>query len=433
MKVNGNFILLWQGLTTSSLGTFLFNIVGVLWLVKVADSASVVGLLFLAAGIPAAIVTPLGGVLADRFSRRNIIVLADLCNGLVVLCFAALFYFSDSVSLLITWLFITQIVLGINMGIFGPAYVALLPNIVSTDRLAAANMVMSSTVSVTHLIGKGFGGLFFTLLGAPLVMLITGISFILSALSEGFINLPKTPVPKKDDAALLDTHTVGTLATIVLELKQGVDAIVEQKGLVNVFCLCVGVLWCLSVPMVTLPFLVEYHFDQDLAWYGYFMASLSIGLIIGSVYAGRQFHQLTGLNSRTGLLMVFVIILPLLCIGLAFIDNVYQALPLLFFMGISQGFSNIIIITQIQLMTQNRLRGRVMSIFITLNSFVYPFSAFLGGVLIDVLDKNVMLVQGLSGLVGCLLIYPLLMNKALWEYVGGSAKVRDTRSLILHS
>ena len=67
---------------TSFLGANLFNLVGVLWLVEVANSASMVGVLLLIGGLPVAICAPLGGVIADRYSRRNTIVWVDVCSGL---------------------------------------------------------------------------------------------------------------------------------------------------------------------------------------------------------------------------------------------------------------------------------------------------------------------------------------------------------------
>ena len=93
--------------------------------------------------------------------------------------------------------------------------------------------------------------------------------------------------------------------------------------------------------------------------------------------------------------------LPLWCMSLAFIDNIYSAMLPIFFISFSlQGICGTFIATQIQLTTPTDLRGRVMSIYMMMGSFT-AVSGFLSGMLIDVLDKNVGLVLGVSGIVGC--------------------------------
>ena len=91
MRLNKDFLLLWQGLLMSTLGVFLYNMLGLLWLVETVGSASLAGL-FMLVGVFTAAFTLLAGVVADRYSRRNILVISDMASGITLLTLAALFF-----------------------------------------------------------------------------------------------------------------------------------------------------------------------------------------------------------------------------------------------------------------------------------------------------------------------------------------------------
>ena len=177
MKNYRNFFLLLQSFAFSAFGNYLFNVVAVLWLIDVADSASLVGLLMLVGGIMTTICLLFGGVVADHFSRRSILIWVGFNKGLAILGLATLFFLSNSVSFRITGMFIAQIILGMSSGFTTPAYQALLPDILSTNRLAMGNGMLHASASISQIIGTGLGGLLFVLLGAPVILIITGISF----------------------------------------------------------------------------------------------------------------------------------------------------------------------------------------------------------------------------------------------------------------
>jgi MFS family permease len=420
MNLSRNFLLLWQGLTTSSLGTNLFSMVSVLWLMEVANSASLVGLLMLALGISTAVFTPIGGVLADRFSRRNILVVVDLCSGLTILILAGIFILSDTLPVLIIGLFATQIILGVCSSIFMPSVLSLLPNILPGSGLAVGNAVMNITMSVTQVIGRGFGGLLFSLMSSPLLLIITGVCFLVSAVSELFIQTNVINEPVEPPKNVEKTSSI--VSNVFKEIAVGVNYILANKGMVKVFFLQVGLIWCLSTLTINTPFLVQYHFSQSPAWYGYLFASLSMGLIVGSIFAGKQFNRLTGFGSRVQLSMCSLVAVPLPCIGLTFTSSVYTALPLFFLQGVFQSIGYVTIITLIQAATPDNLRGRVVSLITMISAIVFAGSSSMVGFLIDAVDKDVILVQWLLGIVGCLLIYPVLINKHFFHFIRYSPK-----------
>src|SRR6056297_2290353 len=152
------------------------------------------GLLAMTAMIPGVVLGPLGGTMADRWSRKLIIVLGDVANGVLIITIAALMFLApEATELIITLLFIEAAVGGVVMAAFRPAISAAIPDLVPESKIEAANGLYQSSFQVSMLIGQSIGGLLFRVLGAPLVMLIDGITYLFSALSESFIELPHRP------------------------------------------------------------------------------------------------------------------------------------------------------------------------------------------------------------------------------------------------
>ncbi len=421
--INRNFLLLWQGLAISTLGLSLLNVVGVIWLVEQGHSASVVGLLLIAYGLPMAFSMLLGGALADRFFRRAILVVADFCNGLVLLGVAGLFWLVDNASILVFGFFILQIILGTLAGFFMPAANALLPDILAERFLATGNAVIGSTFSVSNVLGRALGGILLLWLGMPVLLLIMGILFLLSALSEALIQVDSHL--RDTSVASIETPFEGVVHRIVEETHQGWNYVRNHPGIGRILFLQGGLFWCGGVLMVTAPFLVEARLHQSVTWYGYLLAALSCGMVIGALIVGWWFQQSRGFYNRPIVLMLTLIITPLLCFSIAFQTHPYLALSLFFLVGGCYGTANVTLMTQLQTIVPNRIRGRVISIYLLISFVVYPLSGFIGGLILDGLDGNVVLVQWLSSLVGAVMLYPLLASQALWDMMRNSVALVD--------
>ena len=191
---NRNFVLLFQGQFVSQIGISLNLIALLFWLKHATDSATLMGLLSMASMLPGVLLGPFGGTVADRISRKLIIVVGDVLNGVLVVTIAVLmFTLPDGTDLIVTVLFIEAIVAGTVMAVFRPAVSAAIPDLVPESKIEAANGLYQGSFQAALLIGQAIGGLLYRVLGAPLVMLIDGISYLLSALSESFIDLPHTP------------------------------------------------------------------------------------------------------------------------------------------------------------------------------------------------------------------------------------------------
>ncbi len=137
--LNRNFFLLWQGQLVSNLGSQAFLIAAMYWTMQATGSASLMGMLMMASALPTVLLGPVGGTFADWYSRRTIIIAADLLSGICVLLLAILFFLNLPADLTVIGVFSAVIMLGIVKAFFQPAITAAIPDLVRKDKVAAAN------------------------------------------------------------------------------------------------------------------------------------------------------------------------------------------------------------------------------------------------------------------------------------------------------
>ena len=155
-----------------------FNLIAILALLRSigADSASAFGGALIVKALPSVVVTPWAGDLADRFSRKGIMLMSDVLRAFVVFgLFIVLWY--PSVPLVYA-LMVLQAALA---GFFEPARSALLPDIVKPEELTAANALGAATWSAMLTIGTALGGIFTAFLGWKLALVVDIGSYLLSA------------------------------------------------------------------------------------------------------------------------------------------------------------------------------------------------------------------------------------------------------------
>ncbi len=173
---NANFRRLWIGTIVSQLGDW-FNTIALYTLVDtLTGSAMALGAVFLFKLLPWALVSPLAGVLVDRYNRRRTMIVSDLLRAVVVLGFI---FINDSSQVFLVYVLIAaQVVLG---SVFLPAKSASIPNITSDSELLTANALSSASWSVMLALGAGIGGLATEHFGADVVFILDSLTYIFSA------------------------------------------------------------------------------------------------------------------------------------------------------------------------------------------------------------------------------------------------------------
>ncbi len=194
LRENRNYRFLWFGQIVSLLGDW-FNLVASASLVGLlTQSGLAVGSVFVVRMLAPFVVNPIAGVVADRYSRKRILITADLLRAASVLCFL---FVRDAGDI---WLLYSLIALQMALsGFFDPAHTSMLPDVAGPKQLGAANAVSSATWSVMLALGAALGGLFSGTFGMYPAFVLDAFTFLLSAALLAQIRIPKRPASELGD------------------------------------------------------------------------------------------------------------------------------------------------------------------------------------------------------------------------------------------
>lgn len=176
VKKNRDFRFLWLGQVVSLLGDWFNLIASASLITLLTQSGLAVGGLFVVRMLAPFLISPLAGVVTDRYDRRRLLILTDLTRAVTVLGFLFVRRPED------VWILyaLTAVQLGIS-GVFFPARNAILPDIVEEEELGTANAISSATWSVMLAVGAALGGLVAGGWGLYPAFVIDSLTFLLSA------------------------------------------------------------------------------------------------------------------------------------------------------------------------------------------------------------------------------------------------------------
>jgi DHA3 family macrolide efflux protein-like MFS transporter len=410
--LNRNFLLLWQGQAVSQLGNQASAVATAFWALQVTHSATLMGLLVSAASLPVVLLGPIGGAVADRVSRKRIVVVADALSGLAMLALA-LTMLSGRASrpTLVTLLFAVSILMGVLRAFFMPAIQAALPSLVPTERLAGANSLNQLTIQGSQLLGQGIGGVLYALLGAPILFLIDAVSFLVSACSASFIRLPDR---KPEPAPARAVEASGTLARFRADLGAGLAYVKGRRGLLGFLIAASSFNFFVMPIAVLLPIYVQDKLGAGAAWYGYLLAATSVGSVLGFVCGGAL--RFTG-TARGRFVLTMMVLAPMPFLAIGFVTSRPLALVLSGAVGAMVAGINVYVMTALQATTPEALRGRVLGLMGTLASGLMPIGSALGGVLGDLTHHNIPLVYVGCGLSSLALTVALAVRPAVFEFL----------------
>jgi MFS family permease len=380
LLTNRNFILLWQGQFVSQAGNQAFAVAMIYWLMQETGSATLMGLLMMISILPGIVLGPIGGAVADRHSRKHIIVFADAFRGIVVLGFAVLLLAIPQATMLtVVMLFAVVLFKSIAGAAFQPAVAAAIPDMVRPEKVAAANSMNQFSIQTAVLCGQVAGGILYRCLGAPVLFAIDGASYILSAISEAFIRIPESkPVDVASGRAALAKYGADAV--------EGLRHVWRHSGMRNLLITAAAVNFLAMPVIVLLPFFVSLTLQQGAEWYGFLLAAMGAGALLGYAAVGLG----TIPAPRRPLIIAACFISVSLSISmLAVVSKPVYALYLFVALGLCTGVINVLVVTTFQVGSPPRLRGRILSVVYTLSSAVSPLGMAVGGILGDATGMNI--------------------------------------------
>lgn len=392
-KFNRNFFFLILGQISSLLGNFTLKFALSMYVLDRTGSASIFAGLLAMAMLPTILLSPLGGILADRANRRNIMVALDLLSGLFVLGACLLLPYGHDIFVIGALLVVLSI-----LGAFeSPTVQACVPQMLSGDRLIKGNAAVSQVAAAASLITPFSGSIFYSAFGIKPVLYVAVICFFITAFLECFIRLeyPKASHDMKVGAMIKEDFSVSMRFLCS-----------EQPDILKLLLLAALVSFFVAgTAIVGYPFLVRNVLGLTAEYYGMAESVMGMAAILGSALVGifaAKFHPryLAGVFVSFGICLIPAGLAFLLPIG---IWGQYVLLLAMFFacqFGCSVFSSYAISI--IQTRTPEHLMGKVMSYVFTLSMCVQSIGQIAYGALFDLFFDSPCLVLLPSGVIICI-------------------------------
>lgn len=375
-----NFTLLILGQASSLLGNGALRFAVSMYVLDATGSAGTFSLIVALSMLPMIVLSPLGGVLADRADRRRIMVALDALSGLTVLLGALTLALGGGLAA-VGVLLIALSVLG---AFESPTVQACVPQMLSGENVLRGNAAVSQVQAVTSLVTPFLGAAAYSAFGLGSVMLAAAACFFLTALLECFIRLGYTPRGAKG----------GVLPTVRNDLAESARFLRrEQPDVLKLLLLSGAASMFLSgVMVVGYPYLVRTTLGLSSAHYGVAESTAGVAAILGSVAAG--FMSVRGaawMRRMLGMSGVAVLVAGVgFALGLGAEFVVLVAAFSLSNMACS-AFS-VCAMTAIQRRTPESLTGKVMAFVYTLSLCAQPLGQLLYGALFDALPPAWVLI-----------------------------------------
>ena len=375
---NKNFILVLIGQIISLFGNAILRFALPLYLLNETGSAALFGVVSASAFLPMLLLTPIGGIIADRVNKRNIMVILDFFTAFLVLAFG----FSLHRMNLVLLISIALILLYAIQGIYQPTVQASIPFLVPQQSIMQANAMVNLVNSVSSLIGPVIGGTLFAGFGITPILSVSGGCFFFSAVMEIFIRIP---LEKKESSC-------GIIKTGYSDLRSSLRFILKEKPeILKISLIIAGInLFLTSCAMIGIPSVIMMHMgfaaENANRFYGYTQGFMGAGSLLGGILAGALAAKVKAHNSPLTFFLCGATLLPMAAaLSLPVSHNMSCILILAgsFLMMTFAAFLSIQFMSYLQLLTPSDIVGKVISCAMCIGMCATPVGQAVYGVLFE--------------------------------------------------
>lgn len=368
------FRVIYLGAFVSSIGTWMQNVVLGALAYALTESAVFVGIMMLAQLGPLLLFSTLGGMLADGFDRKKLLITLTAFEG-IMSALLGIVALSDEPSKVVLVGIVTLI--GIGNALYAPVFSALLPVLVPREDIGGAISLNSVQMNGSRVVGPAIGSLLFASFGAGWVFMLNALTYLGVILVLLRLTLPPPP-----DSGSQGWH----------RLVGGI--IVARGNRVVAHCLVmIASFSLLCLPFITqMPTIADRHLgiDPESTAYGMLYAAFGSGAVIGALSIGTLFAQSDKKTLSRRATVVFAVMLT--------IFGLLRNAPAAYVVVAVLGIAYFAVITSLSTVLQEEIddadRGKVMAIWIMGYGGVVPIGGLIGGWLMDKTSIEAVLIAG---------------------------------------
>jgi MFS family permease len=376
IRFGRNFWILFWGKVVSQLGEGIFNIALPWYILKVTASATAMSTYYVIGNVTCGLALLILGKMIDRWKKEKIMYVTDYVRGIYIL-FLLLMVFVD-LPYKFLWIYLGAVITYVSSGLFNPASMSILPSILEEEKLAKGNSLLAIVDNTISILGLAVGVAVYEALGIRLVFLITGIAYIISAITEMFIHPDRRVNLEKVQ------QKSGT--------KEGIKYLLQNKKIL--FIILFALTWnyiYISIYSIYIPYIFNVVYKTTLAAVATIQVAMSVGLLIGAAMA-LKFNIKDSLYSNLTKVVivqfpVFLLLPFIILMHDTFISSAYFIVGvfafLFFILGMTVAVVNVNISVILQTETKSEFLGRIYSLKSLGSMISMSAGMFLGGIMIE--------------------------------------------------
>ena len=385
-----NFSLLIAGQASSLFGNCILDFALSMYVLEITGSATIFASFLAVAMLPTILLSPLGGVIADRANKRNIMVILDFATGITILISAMMIDRANNLVIICITLIIQSI-----LGAFEtPTVQACVPQMQKGDNIVRGNAIVNQINAISTFVAPFIGSLLYTSFGLKPVMFAGVFCFLLTAFLECFIKLDYKP----------EKSSCGIFQIVKGDLIDSTRFICRERPAIFKTLILTAIIsfFVQGVALVGLPYIVRTVLGLNANYYGAMESMLGFTGILGSIIAGLIVEKF---KIRKLYLTLLIIAIPLLPCGIIFlfVQNIqinYAILLLSFaIIQISACVFSVFALSIIQQLTPDNMTGKVMAYTATFSLCAQPLGQIIFGILFDGFSSAVYLVLIPTGII----------------------------------
>ncbi|PGY46059.1 MFS transporter [Bacillus cereus] len=352
---NTNFLFLWAATLFSSFALAFFTFSQTWYIAKTLNLEASLGVVFVALSVPRLIFMIVGGAVADKFPKKNIMFYSNIIRAILVATILTWFIVGD-VTLYTFALF--ALFFGLADAFFWSADGSILPELVEKSRLTQANSLTQMTNQASVILGPVLGGILIKFTNYETIFSITILLLIVAAILVQKIQFTM-PEQKDTDKGMFTS------------IKEGI-LYVKELPFLSTFLICSAFLnlFLIGPMQVGFPLFVKNVLHGDSLQFSYLEASVGGGMAIGAIIVG-----LKNINRRRGLFCIIMMLLSgVFFLAINFSTVLWQALLAGMFYGITIAMAIVPLMAMIQSTVKEEMMGRVMSLLMLSSMGFIPLS-----------------------------------------------------------
>ena len=391
-----DFTIMILGQIISLFGNAILRFSLSLYVLEVTGSAAVFGTILAVSMIPTVLLSPFGGVLADRLPKQKIMTILDFVTDGLIVFYDAVYGSAGNLAAVT----IFMILLTLIQAFYQPSVQASIPLLASQEQLMAANGIVMQVQALAGLLGPILAGMLYGIGGVKPILAASAVCFFLSAVMELFLRIPH----EKREA---DGSPV---RMALLDLKGAVTYLIrENTCLFKLLIVVAGInLFLSALFIIGLPYLVKIYLGMSAQAYGFAEAAMGMGSILGGLVSGLAGKKIPFKHSHYFLLGTPLLLIPVILILLFQAPGKMIYAVLLFSVMIGMGFAALFTIaaqTFIQKSTPVHMLGKVGAFVSTICVCALPIGQAMYGGLFELFSGSPWVVVLVGTVISMMLAY----------------------------